>query len=63
VINISKAAKDELIRGRGIKFEPGLTSNQTFRQLLVMDEPPSLKEVKILRPLRTRIEDLFWYVK
>jgi hypothetical protein len=52
-----------LISSRGIELVPRLTSDQTLRQLLVMDDPPPLEEIKILRPMRASVEDLFWYVK
>jgi hypothetical protein len=63
VIDISESAQDELISSRGIELVPRLTSDQTLRQLLVMDDPPPLEEIKILRPMRASVEDLFWYVK
>ena len=63
VVYIPKPAKDELVGSRSLEFVPSLATNQTLCQFFVMDEPPPLKEVKILRPLRTCIEDFLLYIK
>src|SRR5262249_10976707 len=56
VVDVSKAAKDELHGCGRSKFVPPLAPNQALAELPMVNEPAALKEVKVLRAVRAQAE-------
>ena len=63
MVDISESAQNEFVSSGSLKLLPALTTNQTFSQLFMTDEPPALKEVKILRRRWTGVENFLRYVE